>query len=45
MAEQTHIPSRFDMETGRAEELVLHVPGIPVDDYPAEPIVLRVDWE
>ncbi len=45
LAEETYIPSRFRMETGRAEELVLHVPGIPVDDFPAEPIILRIDWE
>ncbi|MBO5646348.1 MAG: hypothetical protein J6S59_04445, partial [Clostridia bacterium] len=44
LAEETYIPSRFRMETGRAEELVFHVPGIPVDDFPAEPIILRIDW-
>ena len=45
LAEETYIPSRFRMENGRAEEPVLHVPGIPVDDFPAEPIILRIDWE
>ncbi|MBR3691119.1 MAG: alpha-L-fucosidase [Clostridia bacterium] len=44
-AEETDLPNPFDMETGRSREKILHLRGIPVDEFPAEPIVLRVDWQ
>ena len=38
------LPGWYDGDTGRAKEY-LHIRGIPVDDLPAEPIVLEVRWK
>jgi len=38
------LPEHFNGKTGRAEQVFLHIRGIPVDDLSCEPIVLEIVW-
>ena len=38
------LPEHFNGQTGRAEQVFLHIRGIPVDDLASEPIVLEIEW-
>jgi len=38
------LPEFFSGETGRAEQVFLHIRGLPVDDLASEPIVIEVTW-
>ena len=38
------LPEAFNGQTGRAEQVLLNIRGIPVDDLASEPIVLEVTW-
>ena len=38
------LPEHFNGQTGRAEQIFLHLRGIPVDDLASEPIVLEIEW-
>ena len=38
------LPDYFSGVTGKAEQVYLHIRGIPVDELASEPIVLEVTW-
>jgi len=38
------LPDYFNGKTGIAEQVYLHIRGIPVDDLGSEPIILEVQW-
>ncbi len=38
------LPEFFNGNTGMAEDIFLHVWGIPVDDLSDEPIVIEIEW-
>ncbi|MBQ2955793.1 MAG: alpha-L-fucosidase [Clostridia bacterium] len=38
-------PGYINSETGRAEHEYLHISSIPVDDLPAEPVVIEIRWD
>ena len=38
------LPRPFDSETGREMGPFASITDIPVDDYPAEPIMIEIEW-
>jgi hypothetical protein len=38
------LPEHFSGKTGQAEQVFLHIRGIPVDDLACEPVVIEVEW-
>jgi len=38
------LPEYFSGETGKAEQIFLHICGIPVDALADEPIVIEIEW-
>ena len=43
--EETRLPEYYTIDTGIANNIFLHIYGIPIDELQSEPIVVEIKWE